>query len=114
MLKNAVARVAATICVSALALSTPAQALDLEGIALEVIDFLPLKPEQKGFVKFTVKSPACSEKLIESVLGDKIMAGMTAVFKVYKPGIKPFDIHSVAECKMKMNPVNFAFSQAMG
>lgn len=94
--------------------SAPAKALDLENLAFEVIDLLPLKPEEKGFAKFTVKSPKCSETLIESVMGDKIMAGMTAVFKVYKPGIKPFDIHTVAECKMKMNPINYAFSQAMG
>lgn len=95
-------------------MANPARALDLEKIAFEVIDLLPLKPEEKGFAKFTVKSPDCSAKLVESIMGDKIMAGMTAVFKAYKPGIKPFDIHSVAECKMKMNPVNFAFSKAMG
>lgn len=98
----------------ALGLTAPAKALDLEAVAFEVIDLLPLKPEEKGFAKFTVKSPDCAEKLVESVMGDKIMVGMAAAFKVYKPGIKPFDIHSVAECKMKMNPVNFAFSQAMG
>ena len=101
-------------CLLLCAPTVPALAIDLEAMAYDVIDLLPLKPEQKGFAKFTVKSPSCSEKLIESAFGDKIMVGMTAAFKVYKPGIKPLDIHSVAECKMKMNPVNYAFSQAMG